>query len=123
MRFWRMPRRGEQSVLFRGKPALPGVREDGDEVTGSLRAEPQRDWIRFVQPKGASRRTGVAMGLYAAERGSRVIRAMWTRALSVAMIPPLVFAGAVGAAAPRAPTPTTALRAAVVTPVAVVTVR
>ena len=63
------------------------------------------------------------MGLYAAERGSRVIRAMWTRALSVAMITPLVFAGAVGGAAPRAPTPTTALRAAVVTPVAAVTVR
>jgi membrane-bound lytic murein transglycosylase B len=60
------------------------------------------------------------MVLYAAERGSRVIRAMCTRALSVAMITPLVFASAVGAAAPRALTPTTALRGAVVTPVAAV---
>ena len=72
-----------------GEACIARVREDGDEATRCPHAEPQRDWVRFVQPKGASRRTGVAMGLYAAERGSRVIRAMWTRALSVAMITPL----------------------------------
>jgi membrane-bound lytic murein transglycosylase B len=51
----------------------------------------------------------------------QVIRAMWTPALSVGMIAPLVFAGAVGAAAPQAPAPTTALHGAAVTPVAAVT--
>src|ERR1700689_2355621 len=53
----------------------------------------------------------------------QVIRAMWTPALSVGMIAPLVFAGAVGAAAPappQAPAPTRVWRGAAVTPVAAV---
>jgi membrane-bound lytic murein transglycosylase B len=51
----------------------------------------------------------------------RIIRAMWTPASSVGMIAPLVFAGTVGAAAPEALTPTTALHSAAVTPVAAIT--
>jgi membrane-bound lytic murein transglycosylase B len=50
-----------------------------------------------------------------------VIRVTRTPAFGVAAIMPLVFAGAVGAAAPRFPTPTTALPSAAITPVAVVT--
>ena len=49
--------------------------------------------------------------------------ALWTPTLSIAMIAPLVFASAVGAAATRVPTPTAALRGAPVTPVAVVSAR
>jgi membrane-bound lytic murein transglycosylase B len=50
-----------------------------------------------------------------------VIRVTRTPAFGVAAITPLVFAGAVGAAAPRFPTPTTALPSVAITPVAVVT--
>jgi membrane-bound lytic murein transglycosylase B len=49
----------------------------------------------------------------------RIIRAMWTPASSVGMIAPLVFAGTVGAAAPEALAPTTALRGAVISVAAV----
>lgn len=50
-----------------------------------------------------------------------VIRVTRTPAFGVAAITPLVFAGAVGTAAPRFPTPTTALPSGVITPVAAVT--
>ena len=51
----------------------------------------------------------------------RAIRAARTPALSVAVVSPLVFAGAVGAAAPQIHTPTPALRGTVISPVAAVT--
>jgi membrane-bound lytic murein transglycosylase B len=51
----------------------------------------------------------------------RAIRMTRTPALSVAVIAPLVLAGAVGAAAPQAHAPTLALRGGAITPVAAVT--
>ena len=51
----------------------------------------------------------------------RAIRAARTPALSVAVVAPVVFAGAVSAAAPQIPTPTPALRGTAISPVAAVT--
>jgi membrane-bound lytic murein transglycosylase B len=50
-----------------------------------------------------------------------VVRAARTPAFGVVVIAALVFAGAVGAAAPRFPAPTASLRGAAITPVAAVT--
>lgn len=50
----------------------------------------------------------------------RVFRAIQPSAFSVAVITPLVFAGAVGAAAPRLPAPTPDFPGAVITPVAAI---
>jgi membrane-bound lytic murein transglycosylase B len=68
------------------------------------------------------------MGVHAAERGTRLaavrqwlIRVTRTPAFGVAVITPLVFAGDVGAAAPRFPAPTPALGAAALTPAAAAT--
>ena len=51
----------------------------------------------------------------------RAIRAARTPALSVAVVTPVVLAGAVGAAAPQIHTPTPALRGTAISPVAAVT--
>ncbi|HEV7583528.1 MAG TPA: lytic murein transglycosylase [Mycobacterium sp.] len=51
----------------------------------------------------------------------RAIRAARTPALSVAVVAPVVLAGAVGAAAPQIHTPTTALRGTAISPVSTVT--
>ncbi len=59
------------------------------------------------------------LGLAAAFQ--RAIRAARTPALCVAVITPVVLAGAVGAAAPQVHTPTTALRGTAISPVAAVT--
>jgi membrane-bound lytic murein transglycosylase B len=53
-----------------------------------------------------------------AAKCERAIRAARSSALSVAVIAPLVFAGAVGAAASRSPAPAPVLRGAAITPVA-----
>jgi membrane-bound lytic murein transglycosylase B len=53
-----------------------------------------------------------------AAKCERAIRTVRSSALSVAVIVPLVFAGAVGAAAPRSLVPTTVLHDAAITPVA-----
>src|SRR6516165_1078781 len=119
-----MPPRGEQSVLFRGKLATATAERMALRRLNKMARHRRMPRAKQPAPMCRSYTALVVWPLHrlnlAAAR-QRAISAARTPALSVAAIAPVLFAGAVGAAAPQFHIRTTVLRGVTIAPVAAVT--